>query len=731
MERNSLPGLCSFFFPFFLCSITSAQDVVQVGSTTQLIRALENQAVTIIEVVGDIYGNDVTAWNGHDLFSIERDVLIRGHGNMKILDFGYVPRRARLVAGKTLTFKNLEVQGVMDSLDQRVLWLTQTTGAYVQYVDSHKQQAGCQDLPLEVTIMGSQPRAAVPGQPFTESQMVSLGPRSLPSRSDGHPIVYPGWVLLKDLATPVHPSSDPSSNYVVWYRNTSMVCSKIADPQCLSSKGVRGCLTSLMAQDRQANHQKQLDKLEEAGSHEASNKTIILASVIPVLGVLLLASIIIWKLRACCKRKARFHPPGFPYERSGGDSAPPGILLGRLIGSGGYGRVYEGIWREQKVAVKIILSHGDKALAAITSEAKLSMSFAHKNVVRCLYYFNSVKLTDELMKPPTGTVSAEGTSLGTPGTSHTAGSSKFQTGQSQLPYDDITFNVADLTMSRGKHSLSKPPSTPGSWGDSQTPKQGQQVINRTGDRPGMAMFNLDSTAFQHGLSNPFVSASPATLLAPVPAVTMETWMVLELCDLGSLSRAIAGGMFSRPGGQGVNLMSVLLRARDIARGMAYLHSLNVCHGDLKPENVLLVRDSQDPLGCCAKVGDFGISRALTEGRTHLSTQTVGTVTHMSPELLAKGRLGPQVDVYSFGIIMWELVSGRPTYPGMSAGEVIHHVVVERQRPCFNDMDIAAVPHDYQRLAETCWQESPEMRPTFHEVVQQLDVILSQEMTHQP
>jgi serine/threonine protein kinase len=60
--------------------------------------------------------------------------------------------------------------------------------------------------------------------------------------------------------------------------------------------------------------------------------------------------------------------------------------------------------------------------------------------------------------------------------------------------------------------------------------------------------------------------------------------------------------------------SVLLRARDVASGMTYLHSRQVCHGDLKCENVLVKSDPSDPDGLVAKVADFGLSRALAAGQ---------------------------------------------------------------------------------------------------------------------
>ncbi len=100
---------------------------------------------------------------------------------------------------------------------------------------------------------------------------------------------------------------------------------------------------------------------------------------------------------------------------------------------------------------------------------------------------------------------------------------------------------------------------------------------------------------------------------------------------------------------------------DAARGMAYVHSRGICHGDLKACNVLVAAEPGRPFGCCAKVRDFGLSRALALGASHLSTRSYGTVTHMVPELLASGHLRQASDVYSFGIM-----GARPAPPAAAA-----------------------------------------------------------------
>ena len=117
--------------------------------------------------------------------------------------------------------------------------------------------------------------------------------------------------------------------------------------------------------------------------------------------------------------------------------------------------------------------------------------------------------------------------------------------------------------------------------------------------------------------------------------------------------------------------AVLRMAHDIASGMAYLHSRQVVHGDLKCENVLL---AEAPVGSpemvVAKVADFGLSRNLVAGQTHLSTQSHGTVTHMAPCLLENGRMSRASDVYSFGILLWELVNRKRPYEVRSTSTIL-------------------------------------------------------------
>ncbi|GAB4851869.1 Receptor-like kinase tmk4 [Ancistrocladus abbreviatus] len=96
-------------------------------------------------------------------------------------------------------------------------------------------------------------------------------------------------------------------------------------------------------------------------------------------------------------------------------------------------------------------------------------------------------------------------------------------------------------------------------------------------------------------------------------------------------------------------------ALDVARGVEYLHSLaqsSFIHRDLKPSNILLGDDKR------AKVADFGLVKNAPDGKYSMETRLAGTFGYLAPEYAATGRVTTKVDVYAFGIILMELITGR-------------------------------------------------------------------------
>ncbi|PSC72637.1 kinase [Micractinium conductrix] len=204
----------------------------------------------------------------------------------------------------------------------------------------------------------------------------------------------------------------------------------------------------------------------------------------------------------------------------------------------------------------------------------------------------------------------------------------------------------------------------------------------------------------------------------------ETWLITELCDRGSLAELVHGGRMGGVDPAQQRDAWLLLCLLDIALGLDYLHSNTIIHGDLKPANVLLKAARNDRRGFVCKLGDFGLSRALGMEETHIETQSYGTACYAAPELLSEGKLTKAADVFSLGIIVWEMLTASELYPGLTAMQVIIQVSQHGSRP-----DIPAdCPPALAALMQRCWEADPALRPTAAQVVedvrQQLSALLA-------
>ncbi|KAL4571924.1 hypothetical protein LXL04_018692 [Taraxacum kok-saghyz] len=157
----------------------------------------------------------------------------------------------------------------------------------------------------------------------------------------------------------------------------------------------------------------------------------------------------------------------------------------------------------------------------------------------------------------------------------------------------------------------------------------------------------------------------------------------------------------------------LIIAMDAAFGMEYLHSKNIVHFDLKCDNLLVnMRDPQRPV---CKVGDFGLSRI--KRNTLVSGGVRGTLPWMAPELLngSTTRVSEKVDVFSFGITMWEILTGEEPYANMHCGAIIGGIVKDTLRPVIPEK----CDPEWKKLMEQCWSVDPTVRPSFTEITNRL------------
>ncbi|KAJ0797847.1 putative protein kinase RLK-Pelle-DLSV family [Helianthus annuus] len=163
-----------------------------------------------------------------------------------------------------------------------------------------------------------------------------------------------------------------------------------------------------------------------------------------------------------------------------------------------------------------------------------------------------------------------------------------------------------------------------------------------------------------------------------------------------------------------------------ARGLAYLHEEldpHIVHRDIKASNILLDKDFTP------KIGDFGLARLFPDSITHISTKLAGTTGYLAPEYVLGGRLTLKADVYSFGVLMLETLSGRSS--SLSTWGISQKVLLEWAWELYEegrllelvDPDLKTYPEDdvikYIKVAFFCTQATANRRPLMSQVVDML------------
>lgn len=206
-------------------------------------------------------------------------------------------------------------------------------------------------------------------------------------------------------------------------------------------------------------------------------------------------------------------------------------------------------------------------------------------------------------------------------------------------------------------------------------------------------------------------------LVVLKAITMEPFcMILEFMERGSLYH------FLKDPSNAVDWEIRLLFAQDVAHAMNFLHSLvpPIVHRDLKSPNILLTRDENEGR-LKAKVSDFGLSRSMTlRGEFDRALKTNNPV-WLAPEVMQGRDYNEKADVYSYGVVLWEMLSRSDFFGQYSFMNDIVVAVTSGQRPGVPDAeDPFGVAEDYAALIRSCWTGDPSARPTFSAILQRLE-----------
>src|SRR6516162_7380390 len=168
----------------------------------------------------------------------------------------------------------------------------------------------------------------------------------------------------------------------------------------------------------------------------------------------------------------------------------------------------------------------------------------------------------------------------------------------------------------------------------------------------------------------------------------QHWLVMEYVSGESLSTI----MSRHPNGLAPELACEWFTG--IASGVHYLHEHGIVHRDLKPGNIFLENG-------VIKVGDYGLSKAISSSQRTAQTQSIGTVHYMAPEI-STGNYNKSIDIYAAGVILYQMLTGKVPFDGESAGEVL-------MKHLTSPPDLSVVPPVFVPILSRALSKNPAQR----------------------
>ena len=216
----------------------------------------------------------------------------------------------------------------------------------------------------------------------------------------------------------------------------------------------------------------------------------------------------------------------------------------------------------------------------------------------------------------------------------------------------------------------------------------------------------------------------------------KIWLLLEYCSHGDMKKFllrnrddICEGLYDHSVPHEILNVRLLLKwSHSICKGMEYLASKNIMHGDLAARNILITKLNNDE-SYLAKIGDFGLSKAFYENASYLKQERKDIPWRwMAVDYFETGVLTVNSDVWSFGVVFWEILSvGNYPYAGGDADDTIKKIKSGFRLPVPDEIKEANWLADcYNEVAKMCWHLDPKQRSSFSDLVKTFETHLTSE-----